>query len=87
MNIVASAVLGLCLPPIILFLSSENRDFTVPTKEDINAAKVHAIERLQNISEKLPLDNLETSFWQVVDNVVENVQDLKKTIPQIIKGE
>lgn len=89
MSNIPGAILGLSLPTLILFFSSPEHNSLVPTQEDFNCARLRTLERVRNFTDFLPLsDNImESSFCQFVDNVIENVQELKKNIPQIIKGE
>lgn len=89
MSCIPGAILGLFLPSLILFFASPEHDSVVPTWEHFHSAKLRIVERVKDFDELLPLndDIKESSFSQFLENLVENIQEFKKNIPQIIKGE
>ena len=86
MNHIFGAFLGLYLPTLIFSISAGKLDSIIPNKQNIQSAKNHVVERTQMVMENLPLEDVESSIIQFVDELKENVQELRKTIPQIVKG-
>lgn len=89
MSSIAGVILGISLPSLIFLFSSPEHDLVTPLWKYFNSAKLCVVERLKDCDELLPLnDNIkESSFCQFLENLVEDIQDFKKPIPQIIKGE
>lgn len=79
MSSIPGAILGISLPSLIFFLASSEHDSVVPIWKDFNSARLRVVERVRQIEEALPLndDIMESAFCQFLDNLVENIQELK----------